>query len=261
VGDAAQSGESIQLVKSATAELNAELVQVLNSLDERRPGASASALSDFLARNRGYETDALVEREIERFRSLTEGRYHAARELARKGEFDQAESILVDLATHLPDTPDGEKAVEHLDFGFYMNRAQHLLMRQRFDEAAVIARKMLALDLSPAQAAQAEQILDTVGHADAAFSTIERQDTRQATRQLLILLATRFVEEGDYPARFQLSDVENWDPYGGRSIIRSLSKIEGYRAGTNSVSFTAVSTSGEHRIEVVDSEMQDRGDW
>ena len=246
----------VELVQPATDEIRADLAQVLDSLDERKPGASTTALSEFLLRHRGYETDALVEREIERFRSVAKGRYHAARELARRGEFDEAEAILTDLARNLPDTPDGEMAVEHLDFGFYMNRAQHLMMRQRFDEAGVLARKVLELDLSPVQAAQAEQVLDTVGQANAAFGMIERQEAYAATRQLLITLEMQYVEEGQYPYRVSLRDVERWDPMNGRAILRGLSKIERYSVGQHSVSFVAVSADGNHRIEVVDGEIQ-----
>jgi hypothetical protein len=48
-----------------------------------------------------------VKSDITRYRSIASGRYHEARDLARKGEFERAERILKDLAQFLPDTKAG----------------------------------------------------------------------------------------------------------------------------------------------------------
>ena len=85
-------------------------------MDPDRLGASAAGLAVFLETCRAYEIAPEVEAEMDRLRALGEGRYHEARELARKGEFDRAEAILEDLARYYPDTPDGESAKEHLRF-------------------------------------------------------------------------------------------------------------------------------------------------
>ena len=198
-------------------EFSEELLALVETLDEDWPGTSVAKLTQFLTRNRGYESDDVVESYIAYYRSLSKKRAHDARELARKGDFDAAEAILTDLATHLPDAPGGQEAAEHLSFGFQMQRAQHLLMSRRFEEAEVVARALLDLDLTREQAAQVEQVLDSLGQVNMALGMMERQSTEQAARQLVLLVLTRYVEEGVIPPRMTLADVQEWTPLGDAS--------------------------------------------
>jgi len=236
-------------------EVAQQFSTLLDSLDEDRPGASAASLGSFLQQNIGYEIADTVKIEIEYYRSLTEGRYHEAREMARQGLFDRAERILVDLA-RLPDTPDGESAREHLEFDFYFGRAQWLWLRQRFSESAAVAKSLLERDLTSHQMDQVETMLDNVGHVDAALAHAERANAEAACRQLIVMLAQEYIEKGQYPARLSLADVERWDVYFARSIRRGLDAIESYRMANDSYSFLAVSSGGRHRIRVVDGEIQ-----
>lgn len=236
-------------------DVSIELVETLERADTMRPGEAVVTLQAFLERHHGYTTDEMLVGEIERHRERADDLYHEARDRTRDGDYAEAESILRDLATHLPDTPIGEQAREHLNFRFYLIQAQQLLLKQRFGEAGEVAHRMLELDLTPSQAEQAERILDVVQHSTAALDVVERQSAEQATRQILVMLAQKMVEEGRYPSRLTLDELEKWDPFNGRSVQRALSRIEGYRPSGQSVSFTAVSRSGEQRVEVVDGEI------
>jgi hypothetical protein len=237
-------------------EVAAEYQALLQGVDPGRPGASAARLAAFLETCRPYEIAPEVEAEIDRLRSLVDGRYHAARELARQGDFDRAEAILEDLA-HLPDTPDGASAREHLAFDFHLGKAQWLMVRQRWEESEEVARLLVDRDLAREQQEQVEMILDRAGHVGAARFEAVRFQARAACRHLLILLEMKYAEEGQFPARFSLSDVEDWDPAGSGSIVRALSSIEGYRPSDRGVSFTAVSSEGGHRIRIVDGAIEE----
>jgi hypothetical protein len=193
-----------------------------------------------------------VKNEIEDLRSLADGRYHAARELAREGDFDRAEGMLKDLATHFPEKPDGESAKQHLAFDFYYGKAQWLMVRQRWKESGEVARLLLGRDLTRAQQEKVEAILDGASQVGAAYSQATRAQALAACHHLVMLLQMMLAEEGRLPAQLSLSDVKEWDPAGSRSILRALSAIESYVQKDGRYSFTAVSASKEHRIRVVD---------
>jgi tetratricopeptide (TPR) repeat protein len=248
--------DSHEAVQRTPVEVKVEFFALLETLDEDQPGAAVEGLRAFLSEYKGYEIADTVRTEIERFHSYADGRYHEARELAREGRFDRAEEILEDLA-RLPKTIDGEAAEKHLEFDYHLGKAQWLLMRQRYRESAAVARALLERDLTPTQADQVESILDNVGHVDAALAHAERASAHNACRHVTVMLAQQFVEEGRYPSDLSLEDLKSWDPHGSRSILRGLSSIEDYRASSDTYSFVAVSAQGQHRIHVVDGEIQD----
>lgn len=239
------------------AAIDGEFRTLLETLDPERPGASVTRLTDFMTQYAKYDIVPEIEAEIARLRAAADGRYHQARELAREGDFARAEAMLDDLATHLPETSDGASAKKHLGFDFYLGKAQWLMVRERWDESGEVARLLLERDLSRTQKEQVEAILDAAGHVGAAKSQAERAQARAACRQLMILLETKYVDEGQYPARLSLADVEDWDPYGSRSILRALSTIQGYQRTDRSYSFTAVSAGKQHRIRIVDGAIED----
>jgi hypothetical protein len=237
-------------------EVAQQFSALLETLDENRPGASAASLGSFLQQNIGYEIADTVEVEMTYYRSLTEGRYHEARELARQGRFDHAERMLMDLALD-PESPDGESAQKHLEFDFYFGQAQWLWLRQRFSESAAVANSLLERDLSSHQMDQVETMLDNVGHVDAALAHAGRANAEAACRHLIVLLAQEYIEQNQYPARLSLAEVDKWDKYMARSIRRGLDSIQDYRVVNDNYSFIAVSSGGHHRIRVVDGEIQD----
>jgi len=71
------------------------------------------------------------------------------------------------------------------------------------------------------------------------------------------MLATRFVEEGRYPSRLTIRDVEGWYAHDSEYILRGLSAIEEYRASDRGFSFVGVSKSGRYRLRVTDGRIQD----
>lgn len=233
-------------------EVDAEFRALLEAETDERPGASVARLAEFRKKHGKYDIATEVDSEVDRLRSVAGDSYHKAREFAREGDFDRAEGILEDLATHLPETPDGESAREHLSFEFYFGKAQWLMVRQRWEESGEVARLLLERDLTRTQKDQVETILDSAGHVGAARSQAERSQARAACRQLVIFLEMMSMEEGRYPSRLSLSDVEAWDPHGSRLALRVLSAIEDYKQSDRGYSFVAVSSENQDRIRVVD---------
>jgi hypothetical protein len=237
-------------------EVQAEFFALLETTDPEFPGACAQSLRAFLGEYIAYDIADTVRIEIERHCAAAAGRFHKARELARQGYFDVAQQILEDLSLHLYDTPDGESARAYLAFDFYLGKAKWLMVRQRFAECDAVARTLLERDLTSKQMAEVEDILDSVGYVAAAQEQAERSTAENACRQLRVMLANQFVEQGVYPSNLTLKDVERLDHFGSRDILRALSAIEDYRATRDGYSFVAVSSRGNHRLRVVDGEIQ-----
>jgi hypothetical protein len=237
-------------------EVEMEFLSIVESADPDRPGKSAVELHEFLRANAGYEIADTVRVEIDRFRAAAADRYHDARELARRGKFDRSRDILTDLAEYFPDTPEGQSAREYLKFDFDMGRAKWLMVRQRFVECEAVARDLLDRDLTAHQMAQVEDILDSVGYVAAAQKQAERSSAESACQQLRVLLANEYVEMGGYPSRLSLEDIEEMDPFASRDIQRGLSAIENYHATRDGYSLVAVSAHGNHRIAIVNGEIQ-----
>jgi hypothetical protein len=237
-------------------EAEMEFLSIIESADPDRPAKSAGELREFLRANAAYEIADTVRVEIDRYRAAAAGRYHEARELARRGQFDRSRAILADLAEYLPDTPEGQSAVEFLKFDFDLGRAKWLMVRQRFVECEAVARELLEKDLTARQMAQVEDILDSVGYVAAAQKQAERSSAESACQQLRVLLANRYVEMGGYPSRLSLKDIEEMDPFASRDIQRGLSAIEDYHATRDGYSLVAVSAHGNHRIAIVNGQIQ-----
>jgi lipopolysaccharide biosynthesis regulator YciM len=179
--------------------------------------------------------------------------YQQARELARSGEFDRAEQMLRDLAE--VDTEDGKSARTHLEFDFYMEKAKWLLVRQRFEEARAVGEYLLAQDLNRFQRDQAEKILDYTGHIDAAMSMVESQEVAGACKQLIVLFASQYADNGYYPPTFSLADLEKFDAYTARSIGRNINSIERYTATQDHYTLVALGRDGK-RYTIEDGELK-----
>src|SRR5688572_11348475 len=227
---------------STPAEMTTRYHALVDTLSFDRPGTSAAALTSFLAEAKQYDIADSVETKIPIYRGATWGRYHGARELARHGEFDRAEEILKDLT--LVDTEDGKSATEHLAFDFYMEKAKYLLVRQRVDDARAVAEYLLTRDINRFQRNQAEQVLDVSGHIDGAMSMVESQKVVGACKQLIVLFATRYADNGYYPPTFDLTDLEQLDGYSKSSIIAAISRIESYSATQDHYTLVALGTDG-----------------
>lgn len=230
---------------------------LVDSLAKEMPGAASSRLTFFLDGTGGYTLADTVRTELDRVRTEAAGWYHEARQMARAGDFDYAEAVLQDLATHLADTPAGQSARQHLAYDFHYGQAQWLVTNQRFDEAETVARRLLKRDLSAEQTRQVEAMLDNLVYVDTAMGMAERSQVRAACRQVTIMLLQEYAMEGRYPSRLSLAEVERRDPHGFGAIGRSLSKIEDYRTTSRGVSFVGVGKEGKQRVRVVDGQIED----
>jgi hypothetical protein len=119
-----------------------------------------------------------------------------------------------------------------------------------------VSRDLLERDLTLYQVDQVQAILDNLAHVDVAVGMSERSSAENACRQLTVMLANQFVEEGRYPSRLSLKDVEGWGPHNSEFILRGLSAIEDYKTSNQSFSFVGVSKQGRHRIHVVDGRIK-----
>ena len=104
------AGHEAKSRRPAPLEIVVACHELLDDLDAERPGWSAHRLEEFLAENGFYDVTDTIASEIDYYRSLTMGRYHEARELAREGRFDDAQPMLEDLALGQLSTPGLEAA-------------------------------------------------------------------------------------------------------------------------------------------------------
>jgi hypothetical protein len=235
-------------------DVSARFHSLRDSLDADFPGEAIHSLEAFVDENARYQVADSARAETLRFRSMLDGRYHEARELAREGEFDAAEFMLRDLAL-LPDTEDGASAARHLEFEFHFEKAKWLLVRQRFEESEAVARALLTRDLNRFQRDQVEQILDYSANVDGAMAMSRRANAEGACRQLVVFLANLYVNDGHYPSSLSLADLENLDPYASRTIADALESIEDYRATPDTYSLVAVSKDG-HRFRIENGKIE-----
>lgn len=226
---------------------------LVDSLDDDRPGTSAAELTKFLDEADRYQIADSVRIQIRHFELLSYGLYHEARALARDGEFDRAEEMLRDIAKL--DTEDGKSAREHLDFEFYMEKARWLMVRQRIDEATAVARDLLERDINRFQRDQAEKILDYTGNVGAAMEMAKGTEEQSACKQLIVFMATIYVNDGVYPGTFSLEDLQKMDPYNAQAMARLFSSFEEYHASQDHYSLVAVTKTG-HRYKIVDGNIQ-----
>jgi hypothetical protein len=226
---------------------------LVDTLSFETPGASVAQLEAFLEEAGRYQVADSVAGQIAVYRGATFGLYHRARELARDGDFDPAEAMLRDLA--LVDTEDGKSARTHLQYEFYVEKARWLLVRQRFEEAREVGEWLLKQDLTRFQRDQAEQILDYTGHVDAAMGMVESHNVQNACKQLIVLFASNYVDNGAYPATFSLSDLEQYDAYTAKSIARHIEKIERYTSSQDHYTLVALGKDGK-RYTIEDGELK-----
>ncbi len=242
--------------KSPTPEnVSTRYHDMLDTLDANAPGASVRVLEAFRAENQTYDVVDSVDYQIAARRGAMHGRYAQARELARDGDFARAEDMLQDLAL-APGTEDGASAKQHLEFAFYLEKTKWLLVRQRFEEAEAVARMLQARDLDRFQRDQVEQVLDYVSNVDGAMQMGEQAKAQSACRQLIVLLASVFAEEGRYPETFALADVERLGSGGAFLITNQLSSIEDYRTWDDKYALTAVAKNGE-RFKIVNGTIEE----
>lgn len=213
-------------------------------------GESIKKLEDFGKMNRSYKIADVVSEEIKKLREKIDGRFHFAKELARSGEFEQAEKILKDLAQYFPDTEDGKLAKKDLQFDFYMFKAQTLTMKRQLDEAEQIIKELLEKDISSDQKEIAERLLDSISISKQATEQSRLANMKSFCANLRILLEMYYNENGSYPAHLSLDSLKLGDQSTTERAREYLSAIESYTTSNNHFSFIAVSKDGKTRLRV-----------
>ncbi len=229
-----------------------EYQELITSLDPDRIGDSIERLESFRDRHRRYVIMRSAEKEIEALGRQVPDRYHLARELARDGDYERAETILLDLTKHFAQSPDGRNAAEYLKFEFHFSMAQQLLMARRPDLAELVARQLASRRLTAIQTQQLERLLDSITTTIRAQGQADQARAQSASRQIQVLLAQRYVEYDSYPEELTLETLDLLNRDRADRIRSDLSAIEGYQTSGRGFSMTTVSRNGGYRFLVTE---------
>lgn len=240
-------------LQETPVEVLEEYDHLASSLDPDRLGESIQRLRTFREQQSRYFISRKADELIAGLLDKVEGRYRLARDLARDNELERAETILRDLAQHLPDTRDGRDAAGYLRFEFPFFKAQWLMREKQADEAEVVARELAGGDLTDIQSQQVQLLLDNVSTMNHSLQKAEEARTMSAGRQLQIHLQRGFARTKRYPAELILDRVDLGRPERNESLRGDLSAIEDYRSSERGFSLMVVSPSGRYRFLVTES--------
>ena len=148
--------------KDAPEAVNDQYKVLLEELDADTVGKSIEKLQAFQAQYSRYKIADSAAEKIESLQNDSTDRYLAARDLARDGEFDRADTILKDLVEYFPTTSQGKNAAQYLEFEFPLMMADHLMMDKEFEKAETILRKLRAKKFSNEQSMVVEAKLDGI---------------------------------------------------------------------------------------------------
>jgi hypothetical protein len=221
-----------------------------SELDADSLGESIKLLEDFLEAHADYQIVAVIKQDISQLRDQVEGRFHVARELARGGELERAEKILLDLIEYFPDTDDGEMGERHLQFDFYMFKATQLMMDGDLDNAEQAVREVMTNDLTVQQTEHAENLLDGLSKARHSKAMSQVHSRRAACQRLHVNMAVYYVEYDGYPENLSIDSLDFMDSTSQRFIRKNLSAIEDYEVSKRNFSLVAVGKDGKTRFRV-----------
>jgi hypothetical protein len=227
------------------------------SLDESAPGASLSRLQDFARPNERYAISPDVEAEMEVWRAKLEPAYRKSRDLVRAERFDEAETILKDLAP-LENERAGKLAREFLAFDFLHLKASRLLMRGDIAGAQAVARQLRSKPLTAEQVAATERLLDAASTVDVAAGMTAAAAFQAAARSLQVHLQSAFAEEGRYPGALTLDSPSLAGLRAGGSFA-GVAAIEDYVAGPDAFSFVLTGKDPGLRLRVTQSGIEPAG--
>jgi len=146
--------------KENTPPMEEEYFALLSELDPDTLGAGIQKLSEFAKKYEEYKISEQAIYKIKTLKSKIRENYLRARDITRAREFDKGEKILTDIATHFPDSLEGEQARAFLNFEFPMNKAQSLLIQSKMSEAEEVLRDLRKESLTPDQTEIVEKMLD-----------------------------------------------------------------------------------------------------
>lgn len=220
---------------------------LLASLDASRPGDSVARLQNFATRYAAYPIAQTVAADITPWRRQLEPAYLKARDLARDGRFDEAQTILVDLA-QLQDEPAGRMAREFLSFEFHQLKASQLLVKGDTAAARAAGGELRKLPLNEGQRASAERLLDSVGLVDGANRMTRTTALQSAARMIQVALHGSFAEEGRYPELLDMASpvLANLRATG---VLSPVARIDNYTSKGDEFSLIVSGADGQ-RIRV-----------
>jgi len=223
---------------------------LLASLDASRPGDSVARLQNFATRNAAYPIAQTVAADLTPWRRQLEPAYLKARDLARDGRFDEAQTILVDLA-QLQDEPAGRMAREFLSFEFHQLKASQWLVKGDTAAAKAAAGELRNLPLKEGQRASAERLLDSAGLVDSASRMTRTTALQSAARMIQVALHGSFAEEGRYPESFDMASpvLVNLRATG---VLGPVARIDDYAVKGDEFSLIVSGADGQ-RIRVTNA--------
>ncbi len=229
--------------RSATPEERTSQAALNASLEQERPGLSLLRLQDFARRHADSSIAADTEQEMQRWRDLLRPAYLRARDLARRGEFDEAQAVLSDLAL-VPEEPEGRLAREFLAFEFHKLKASRLLVTGDTAGAGQAARALLAQPLGDQEMHAAQQLADVAALAELGARMTRTSAFQSAARTLQVFLHGFYADNGAYPERLSL-DLPELSQMRDAGALRAIAAIESYAATTDTFSLIVVGHGGE----------------
>lgn len=239
--------------QATPAEVQAAYADLVASLEPAAPGFALLRLEAFARRNADYDIVVEVERRAVEWRQRLQPAYLNARELARQGQFDLAETILKDLAL-VPGEAAGAEAIDFLAFDFHKLEASSLLVTGDSEGAAAAARGLLAGAKGSEEMAAAQQLMDVAAVAELGARMTRTTALQSSARALHVFLLSSYVDNGQYPQRLSLDDPD-LSYLRDTGSLRAIDRLEGYRSTTDTFSVIVVGKDGQ-RLRVTNSAVE-----
>jgi hypothetical protein len=237
------------------ADVQAAYSNLVASLDTGAPGVSVLRLEEFGRRHARYEIAGQVEEDVAAWRARLQPAYLRARDLARQGEFEAAESVLKDLAL-VTDAPAGRQSREFLAFEFHKLKASRLLLTGDTDGAAAAARQLLGGEAGEDQVAAAQQLLDATSIAELGARMNRTTALQSAARALHVAVVSSYADNGQYPDRLSLDDPV-LSTLLDTGSLRVIERLDDYRATHDTFSVIVVAKGSGQRLRVTHRGIED----
>jgi hypothetical protein len=244
-----------QFRTATPADVQAAYADLVASLDADAPGMSLLRLEEFGRRHARYEIAGRVEKDVATWRARLQPAYLRARDLARQGQFDAAESMLKDLAL-VADAPAGRQSSEFLALEFHKMKASRLLLTGDPEGAALAARRLLGGDVGAEQMGAAQQLLDAAAMAELAGRMTRTTALQSAAKALQLAVVSAYVDNGHYPERLSLDDPTLASLHDTGSL-RVIEQLEDYQATADTFSVIVVAKGSGQRLRVTHRGIED----
>lgn len=226
---------------------------LLSALDPDRPGESYATLQQFASDHSQYDVAAIVELELKNRHKGLEAAYFEGRDLAREEQFDEAETVLSDLAMNLPDESAGRLAREYLQFEFPFMKASRLLMRGDVAGAENVARELLGKQLTGEQMLKAQNLLDSISTTSIGVNMAHSASLMSAARMLQAHIDAYYAEWGRYPEALDLESPEFASLSNSFAFERSVEAIEDYTVTDDGFSLVITGKHLNERLRMTEA--------